>query len=172
MKKKEDHLPVYGPGPLFGGILSVLTVSAYLMRKAAFFSAGYLDGPWRTVFAAAGIICILSGAALWIYAVPVSGIDDGIMNNHLVTTGAYALVRNPIYSAIMIACTGVLLTAGNLYFLALPFVYWILLTILVKNTEETWLRELYGREYEDYCRRVNRCWPWMPRKIKRIYKAD
>ena len=32
------------------------------------------------------------------------------------TTGAYALVRNPIYSAAMIACTGVILIIRNFLF--------------------------------------------------------
>ena len=30
--------------------------------------------------------------------------------------------------------------------------------------EEKWLRDMYGKEYEDYCKRVNRCWPWLPVK--------
>ena len=39
------------------------------------------------------------------------------------------------------------------------------MTILMKATEEKWLRELYGKEYEDYCKRVNRCWPWFPKGL-------
>lgn len=31
------------------------------------------------------------------------------------------------------------------------------------------LRDLYGKEYEEYCERVNRCIPWFKRKQK---KAD
>ena len=164
MEKEENHLPIYGPGPVFGGVVAVLTLGAFLMRNAPFLAAGQLSGGWRTLFIVLGAICILTGIALWVYAVPISKIDDGILGNHLVTTGAYALVRNPIYSAIMIACIGVLLIAGNLYFLVLPFLYWFFLTILLKNTEEKWLRNLYGQEYEAYCRRVNRCWPWIPKQ--------
>ena len=162
--KKNDgkHLPVYGPGPVFGGVVIAITLVAFLMRNSSILSAGGLNGVSRILFAVTGGICIISGVALWIYAVLISKIDDGILNNHLVTDGAYALVRNPIYSAIMIVCTGVLLIAGNLWFLILPFIYWLFLTVILKNTEEKWLRDLYGREYEDYCRRVNRCWPWFP----------
>lgn len=165
LKNKEDHLPIYGPGPVFGGVIIAVTLAAFLVRNAAFLSAGHLDGVWRMLSVAAGMLCILFGIALWVYAVPVSRIDDGILSNHLVTTGAYAIVRNPIYSAIMIVCTGALLIAGNLFFLLLPFGYWLFLTILLKNTEEKWLRELYGTEYEEYCRRVNRCWPWFPKGV-------
>jgi len=27
------------------------------------------------------------------------------------------------------------------------------------NTEEKWLKDLYGKEYIDYCKEVNRCIP-------------
>ena len=36
--------------------------------------------------------------------------------------------------------------------------------LIMKAAEEKWLRDLYGREYEDYCKRVNRCRPWLPAK--------
>ena len=32
-------------------------------------------------------------------------------------------------------------------------------------TEEKWLRDLYGKQYEDYCNRVNRCIPWFRNKV-------
>ena len=81
----------------------------------------------------------------------------------LATTDVYALVRNPIYSAFMFFCTGTLFIAGNIFFLPLFFFYWIFMTVLMKYTEEKWLKNLYGREYEEYCRRVNRCIPWLQR---------
>lgn len=40
------------------------------------------------------------------------------------------------------------------------FVGWIIMTIVLKNTEEKWLLDLYGKEYADYKKRVNRCIPW------------
>lgn len=62
----------------------------------------------------------------------------------------------PIYVAVILALSGL----G----LGLPAVYWLFLTVLMKHTEERWLLERFGREYEDYCRRVNRCIPWFPRE--------
>ena len=150
LDKKKEHLPIYGPGPAFGGSVILMTLTAFFMRKAPFLSAGLVDGIGQKLFIVAGILCVLFGIGLWVYAVPISKIDDGIMNNHLITTGAYAFVRNPIYSSIMIACNGIVLISCNLFFLILPFGYWILLTLLLKNTEEKWLRDLYGMEYEAY----------------------
>lgn len=88
-----------------------------------------------------------------------SKIADNIQKNRLVTTGIYAAVRNLIYSAYLFAYTGVLLFACNLLLLILPFFYWIFMTQLLKATEEKWLFALYGQEYAEYCRKVNRCIP-------------
>ena len=157
--KKQDHLPLYGVGPLYVYVIAALTAAAFILRKLPVFASGQIKG-MQALFLVLGVLLILSGIALWIYAVPISKIDDGIKENRLVTAGAYALVRNPIYSAAMIACTGVILIIGNAWFFPLPFLYWLFMTLLMKGTEEKWLKDLYGQEYEDYCRRVNRCWPW------------
>lgn len=160
----NEHLPVYGPGPVIGGVMVIITIAACFMRNLPGLETGRLEGSIGVLFITAGIFLIAAGITLWIYAVLVSKIDDGILNNHLVTNGAYAIVRNPIYSAIMIACTGVLLIARNLWFLIIPLFFWAFMTVVLKNTEEKWLKDLYGNEYTDYCRMVNRCWPWIPKK--------
>ncbi len=77
----------------------------------------------------------------------------------LAPSGVYALVRNPIYSAFLSVCTGTLMIYGNLWLLILPVLYWLFLTVLMKCTEEKWVKNLYGAEYDEYCRRVNRCIP-------------
>ena len=93
-----------------------------------------------------------------------SRIGENIRRNNLVQTGVYAYVRNPVYSAFLMICSGVLLLEGNLWLLILPIIFWLCLTILMKNTEEKWLAALYGEEYSNYCKRVNRCIPWPPKK--------
>ena len=37
----------------------------------------------------------------------------------------------------------------------------IFTTVLMICTGEKRLKSLYGREYEGYCRKVNRCIPWL-----------
>ena len=34
------------------------------------------------------------------------------------------------------------------------------MTVLMRAAVEKWLKNLYGEEYEEYCRQVNRCRPW------------
>lgn len=107
-----------------------------------------------------GILFILFGIYLWVNAVIVCKLDDNIRSNKLVTTGVYAYVRNPIYSAVLLVCTGAIIIANNLYLLVLPVIYWAFLTVLMKNTEEKWLLNMYGDEYINYCKKVNRCIPF------------
>ena len=159
MMKKKEHLPLFGVGLIYVYTVAILTLLAFLCRNLPVFEAGKLTSI-RSLLIILGSILIVLGAVMWIMAVIVSKVDDNIKKNQLVTTGIYAWVRNPIYSACMFACTGVILMIGNVFFFVMPFIYWLFMTILMKHTEEKWLRDLYGQEYEDYCKRVNRCIPF------------
>lgn len=173
MNKKHDsinnnkHLPIYGPGPFIGGFMIILTLIAVFLEKNDLIPKGQINGSVKTTMTIIGAVLVVGGIALWIYAVPVSKIDDGILHNRLVTTGAYAHVRNPIYSAIMIACDGILLMTGNIYFLVLPLIFWVFMSIVLMHTEEVWLRKMFKQEYEEYCQSVNRCWPSLKRYRKK-----
>ena len=163
MSDKPDHLPIYGPGPLYVATIVVLTAAAIALSVLGVIpsvDAGAASIPLRIL----GIACVVGGIALWVAAVKGAGIDDGIMENRLITQGAYAVVRNPIYSAFTLVCAGAILISGNLWLLVLLPVFWVFLTLLMKATEEKWLLDLYGQEYEDYCSRTNRCIPWFPKK--------
>ena len=159
--KKADHLPLYGVGPLYGGIVVALTVAGCVAGSLVPF--GRVPQA-KIPLLILGVLLIIYGVSLWIRAVLVAKLDDGIKENRLVTGGVYAHVRNPIYSAIMFACTGALCIAGNLLFPPLFFVFWTLMTVMMKNTEEKWLTERFGKQYSDYCKRVNRAIPWFAKK--------
>lgn len=160
--KKKEHLPMYGVGPIYVAVIIVLTALGIAL-SALHIIPVFKDTVIMGILRVFGSAFILSGLYIWYVANFRAKIDAGIRNNRLVTTGIYAWVRNPIYFAFLIACTGTLLIYGNLYLLVLPFVYWAFLTMLMKHTEEKWLKGLYGKEYEEYCRRVNRCIPWKRR---------
>jgi len=38
------------------------------------------------------------------------------------------------------------------------------MTVLLKLTEEKWLLDTFGEEYIKYCSKVNRVFPWFPKK--------
>lgn len=153
--KKKDHLSFFGCGPVYVAIIITLTVLGTIAGGQSLLSSGReLHLKW--LFWPVGIALIILGVVMWALANFHSKLDQNIVSNTLVTTGVYAWVRNPIYSAVMLACTGVLLL--------LPPIYWALMTFMVSATEEKWLRALYGQQYVDYCARVNRCIPWFPKR--------
>ena len=161
--KKKEHLPVYGVGPVCVWVMVLLLIGGVTLRCLGILDSGAVP-QLRWGFRLAGAALIGLGVLIWVRAVIVERVGDSILRNELVVTGVYAWVRNPIYSAIAIALTGVALLFYNLWLLILPVLYWLDITVLMKCTEEKWLLALYGRPYRDYCRRVNRCIPWFPKK--------
>lgn len=161
--ENKKHLPMMGVGPIYGAVIITVTVIAVIVGKSAAFETGRIDF-LKIPLLIIGTLFIVFGLYLWAGANFQSKIGSHIVENRLATTGVYGLVRNPIYSAFLFFCTGALIIAGNLFFLPLFFFYWIFMTVLMKGTEEKWLKNLYGKEYEEYCRQVNRCIPWFPKK--------
>lgn len=155
---KKNHLPVIGVGPIYVIVICMLTAIGVIVKLKGIISSGNIY-ELRIPFIIIGTILILIAPYLWFAAVFGSKLDENIKQNMLITTGVYAYVRNPIYSAFMLLCTGVIFIAGNLWLFILPIIYWGFLTVFMKVTEERWLTDLYGQEYIDYCSRVNRCIP-------------
>lgn len=156
---KKNHLPILGVGPMYVITIILMTVISIILSTTRFIPVITCTN-MRWIFFLIGILCFIIGITLWLKAVIIDRLDTHIIKNELVTTGVYAYVRNPVYSAFMFVCTGVLLIYGNLVLLVLPIIYWGFMTVLMKLTEEKWLEDLYGKEYIQYRQRVNRCIPW------------
>ncbi|HKA01079.1 MAG TPA: isoprenylcysteine carboxylmethyltransferase family protein [Candidatus Solibacter sp.] len=107
-----------------------------------------------------GILLCLAGLGLLLLSLVAFGksFRVGIDVDHpdkLVTTGVFAVSRNPIYVAFGCVLLGQFLVFPN----------WILLVYLAAGVwlfhrqisrEEEFLRQHYGQEYAEYCRRVRR----------------
>ena len=161
--KDRNHLSVWGVGPVYALICGLLTAAGIILRNMGWLDSGdvpALDVPMTLL----GFALLLAAAYLYYQAHLRQKLFDHVRQNPLVTTGVYAWVRTPVYSAAMLLCTGLLLMAHNLWLLILPPLFWALMTAMLIPTEEKWLRSLYGQEYVDYCARVNRCIPWPPKK--------
>ena len=156
---KKNTLPVFGVGPIYAVSCLLLTAFGLFLKKKGFLNGGDLPG-LKSEAMRIGFMLIFIGVALWIYAVLIQRISKEISSGHLVTIGIYSIVRNPIYLAFLCVCTGILITAHNVYLLIFPVVFYIFLTILMKQTEEKWLLEKFGTEYAEYCKHVNRVIPW------------
>lgn len=154
----KNHLPLFGVGPWYVAIIVCMTFLAVIASNKGFCEFAKFPKLFP-LFAVVGIILVYSGIKLWLRAVLFDKIDNNILENKLVTTGSYALVRNPIYSAFLLAFSGVICFTSNVVLFILPLFYWLFLTVLMKHTEEKWLHEQFGMEYDNYCKNVNRCLP-------------
>jgi len=79
---------------------------------------------------------------------------------HLVVTGLYRYVRNPMYLAVVTAVVGQGLILGNATLLEYGGLIWLLFHAFVRLYEEPTLRRDFGSEYNAYCNGVRR---WIPR---------
>ena len=109
---------------------------------------------------AIGIALIIAGMIVWFIGAVRSGMDDNIKDNRLKTDGIYAWVRNPMYSGWWMLITGISLMWHNIFLIPVIVINWGIMTVVLKATEEKWLHELYGQEYKEYCKCVNRCIPF------------
>ncbi len=163
MKSEEFKMPALGVGPAYVITCLILTVVGICLHLRGYLNLGELR-QGKIFFIIVGILLMLLGIYLWIQAVIVQKINKKVTEKKLITTGVYSIVRNPVYSAFLFIFTGLLLFTANYILLILPFVFWAFLTILMKNTEEKWLKNEFGTEYEIYLKEVNRVIPRVRRK--------
>jgi len=79
---------------------------------------------------------------------------------HLVVTGLYRYVRNPIYVAVVSAILGQGLIFGNVSLFEYGGLLWLFFHLAVLIYEEPTLRTDYGSDYAAFCAAVPR---WIPR---------
>ena len=163
MRNNNKHLPLFGVGPVivFGQVLiTAIAIGLTYVFDVNFASFDILEIPFIVI----GILFIMFGFYLDLSAKYKSKLFKNVEENKLITDGVYAYTRNPVYSGGFLICVGAVFIANNLLLFIVPVVCWIYMTIFLIKTEEVWLKDLYGQEYVEYCKRVNRCIPWMPKK--------
>lgn len=79
---------------------------------------------------------------------------------HLVITGLYRYVRNPMYVGVVSAVLGQALLFGNLSLLEYTALIWVFFHMFVLVYEEPTLKASFGAEYQSFRAAVPR---WIPR---------
>lgn len=107
-----------------------------------------------------GVAAIAMGIMLFIYALLSFGrsfrvgIDED-RPGELVTTGAFSISRNPIYTAFGLVLAGAFLIIPNWIILIYVFAgIWLFNRQIL--LEEQSLKRIYGKKYTEYCKRVRR----------------
>jgi protein-S-isoprenylcysteine O-methyltransferase Ste14 len=104
-----------------------------------------------------GYLFLLLGLVLW--GTALIQLLTGFSKGKLVTTGAYGVVRNPLYSSatFLILPAVALLTLTWVYFIPAVFLYGGVVVFI--GQEEKQLTKAFGPEYEEYMGRVDRLIP-------------
>jgi len=79
---------------------------------------------------------------------------------HLVVSGLFRYVRNPMYVAVVLLILGQGLCFGSVRVLEYSVAVWVGFYLFVLIYEEPILRKSYGRDYQEFCANVPR---WIPR---------
>jgi protein-S-isoprenylcysteine O-methyltransferase Ste14 len=131
-------------------LLAAMVVHASLPRVAALpASLGFL----RPV----GYVWLLPGLALW--GTAIVQLLRGFPQGKLITTGAYGVVRNPIYSSVtfFVLPAVTMITLTWVYLVPAAFLYAGVMIFI--RTEERQLTAAFGQTYVDYMARVDRLVP-------------
>lgn len=79
----------------------------------------------------------------------------------LLTIGPYGIIRNPLYLANILICLGACTLFGLLWYLPILCLVLLVHYTIVAYSEESFLAEKYGEEYNAYKQMVPR---WLPTK--------
>jgi protein-S-isoprenylcysteine O-methyltransferase Ste14 len=154
--KKQNEMNIIGQGGkiilfMLPSLIAAIWVHRYLPQIAAL--------PERISFIKpVGYLLLFPGLILW--GAAVIQLMMGFSKGKLVTTGAYGVVRNPIYSSVtfFILPAVALLTLTWVYFVASIFLY--IGVIVFIGTEEKQLTKAFGKVYENYLEKVDRLVPF------------
>jgi protein-S-isoprenylcysteine O-methyltransferase Ste14 len=125
-----------------------------------------LTGPIRWLAAAVGAVALVVGLTLmWTTIRLLGGPGGGTLapwdpTAHLVVSGPYRHVRNPMISGVFAVLLGEALLLANSAILIWFVGFVVVNAIYIPLSEEPGLRARFGTEYEAYARHVPR---WIPR---------
>jgi len=154
--KKQNGMNIVGQGGkiilfMLPSLIAALWVHANLPQFAALPQSFSFIKP-------VGYVFLIPGLILW--ATAVIQLLVGFSKGELVTTGAYGVARNPIYSSatFFILPAVALLTCTWVYFIVSVILY--IGVMIFIGEEEKQLKSAFGKEYEDYVARVDRLVPF------------
>lgn len=117
--------------------------------------------PFSDMLFVVGWLCVAAGLALLVNAIRAMRAAKTTLAphrsaSHLITAGAFALSRNPIYLADTLVMIGIGLISGIAWFVLLAPLAGFLTQKLAIEPEERHLEARFGKKYRDYRKRVRR----------------
>ena len=152
MEKRPSR---WGSGPKMFAPCLFYTLAAWAATLAwpDIFVLRWLPGAVRT----AGALLIAGGLVLWFAGVVT--VMRAYNRDELVTSGAFALVRHPVYAAwITLVFPGLALLTRSWPMLLTPWIAYGIFRRFIPSEDE-YLTQRFGQAYLDYCGRVNEVIP-------------
>jgi protein-S-isoprenylcysteine O-methyltransferase Ste14 len=120
--------------------------------------------PWGPALSVIGIVAIvvggcLAGRGIWDLKASMSPFPRPIAGAPLVESGAYRLIRHPIYSGLVLGAVGWGLVTGSILAIAMAGLLFLLFAGKSRR-EEAWLAAIHP-EYGAYQQRTKRLIPWI-----------
>lgn len=120
--------------------------------------------PYTSVFSVVGWICVACSLLLLAWSALNLGRSLTPFPRHredgeLITSGAYRIVRHPIYLGVLLICLGFAMATSSLARLGLTLVLFVFFDRKARR-EERWLIERYSG-YGQYRRHVKKLIPWL-----------
>ncbi|HMG67483.1 MAG TPA: isoprenylcysteine carboxylmethyltransferase family protein [Chitinophagaceae bacterium] len=84
------------------------------------------------------------------------GKDRRVYAEDLVVTGIFAHCRNPLYVGNILILVGLGIASNSLLFMAVFTPVFLIFWQAIVLAEENYLRNKFGEQYNEYCRKVNR----------------
>ncbi|MEQ1942899.1 isoprenylcysteine carboxylmethyltransferase family protein [Mesorhizobium sp. VNQ89] len=141
-------------------VIYVLGIVASLILHAIY-PLPWFGSPMSDILVAVGWLALLAMVSLFLTAFRAMAnaktpINPNKRPEHLLTTGPFAVTRNPIYLADTLLLIGVGLITGITWFLPAAIVAAFATQKVAIQKEERWLADKFGKHYRDYTKRVRR----------------
>lgn len=126
--------------------------------------APWLGTPLWTNWAIPGVMVGAAGIVLTIVSQVQMGASwrigvDARERTDLITTGVFSVVRNPIFSSMLLASTGIAVAVPTPLALGLPALLLLALELQVRVVEEPYLVSAHGERYTAWASRTGRFVP-------------
>jgi protein-S-isoprenylcysteine O-methyltransferase Ste14 len=149
-----------------GSILFLVVAPGFVAGLIPYWLTGWESADPPLALVVAGVILIAAGSIVLLHAFArfvLEGIGTPAPiapTEHLVISGAYRYVRNPMYLAVGSVILGQALVLGQTVLLAWLAGFGLMVEVFVRLYEEPTLTDRFGVEYARYCETVPR---WRPR---------